>query len=267
MAKITNYYEVLGVRREASQVEIRNAYRNLAKELHPDHPGGSAEGFSRLQEANDVLSDPDRRREHDEALDLAHAADQLAGLNFDFDQADDDLSSRRRARESVGPSLGERLKGRFGRKEGPADSGGAGRGAGGRTRGRYDISETRWYEPHRFDPEPVTLKSGAVCFVGAFLAFIAAGQVGIWANGGSPGIFEFLTALKPFMFILYTLVGLLAGYLAFRAAGWAGLALVFVAALVVGSQGPESLLRFATVGIVTLLVMIWLGNRREVARR
>jgi len=106
-----------------------------------------------------------------------------------------------------------------------------------------------------------------VCFVGAFLAFIAAGQVGIWANGGSPGIFEFLTALKPFMFILYTLVGLLAGYLAFRAAGWAGLALVFVAALVVGSQGPESLLRFATVGIVTLLVMIWLGNRREVARR
>ena len=269
MAKITNYYEVLGVSREASQAEIRNAYRNLAKETHPDHPGGSAEGFSQLQEANAVLSDPDRRREHDEALDLAHAADQLAGLNFDFDQAEDELSSRRRARESSGnPSLGERLKGRFGRKEDPSDARSTGRDAGTRTRGRYDVGEASWYEPHRFDPEPVTLKSGAACFVGAFLVFIAVGQVGIWANGGNPGVFEFLTVLAPFMFILYTLAGLVAGYLAFRAAGWAGLALVFVAALVVGGQGePESLLRFATVGIVTLLVVIWLGNRREVARR
>jgi len=49
MADQINYYEVLGVSREASQTEIRNAYRNLAKERHPDHPGGSAEEFSRLQ--------------------------------------------------------------------------------------------------------------------------------------------------------------------------------------------------------------------------
>src|SRR4028118_48486 len=108
MAKTTNYYEVLGVRREASQAEIRNAYRNLAKTLHPDHPGGSAEKFSRIQEANAVLSDPDRRREHDEALDLAHAADQLAGLNFDFDGTEDELSSRH-AREPGGPPPGQRL--------------------------------------------------------------------------------------------------------------------------------------------------------------
>ena len=267
MAKTTNYYEVLGVRREASQAEIRNAYRNLAKTLHPDHPGGSAEKFSRIQEANAVLSDPDRRREHDEALDLAHAADQLAGLNFDFDGTEDELSSRRRARESGGPSLGERFKGRFGRKEEPSGRG-SGRDTGTRTRGRYDVSEARWYEPHRLDPEPVTLKSGAASFVGAFLAFILVGQIGLWAQGENPGIFAFLTALAPFMFILYTLVGLVSGYLAFRAAGWAGLALVFVAALVVGGQGqPESLLRFATLGIVVLLAVIWLGNRRDAAAR
>ena len=267
MAKTTNHYEVLGVRREASQAEIRNAYRNLAKTLHPDHPGGSAEKFSRIQEANAVLSDPDRRREHDEALDLAHAADQLAGLNFDFDGTEDELSSRRRARESGGPSLGERFKGRFGRKEEPSGRG-SGRDTGTRTRGRYDVSEARWYEPHRLDPEPVTLKSGAASFVGAFLAFILVGQIGLWAQGENPGIFAFLTALAPFMFILYTLVGLVSGYLAFRAAGWAGLALVFVAALVVGGQGqPESLLRFATLGIVVLLAVIWLGNRRDAAAR
>ena len=267
MAKTTNHYEVLGVRREASQAEIRNAYRNLAKSLHPDHPGGSAEKFSRIQEANAVLSDPDRRREHDEALDLAHAADQLAGLNFDFEGTEDELSSRRRARESGGPSLGERFKGRFGKKEGPS-GGDAGRDTGTRTRGRYDVTEARWYEPHRLDPEPVTLKSGAASFVGAFLAFIVVGQIGLWAQGESPGIFAFLTVLDPFMFILYTLVGLVAGYLAFRAAGWAGLALVFVAALVVGGQNrPENLLQFVTLGIVVLLAVIWFGNRRDAAAR
>lgn len=267
MAKTTNYYEVLGVRRESSQAEIRNAYRNLAKTLHPDHPGGSAEKFSRIQEANAILSDPDRRREHDEELDLAHAADQLAGLNFDFDGAEDELSSRRRARESGGPSLGERFKGRFGRKEGSSGRD-SGRDTRTRTRGRYDISEARWYEPHRLDPEPVTLKSGAVSFVGAFLAFIVVGQIGLWAQGENPGVFVFLMALEPFMFILYTLVGLVAGYLAYRAAGWAGLGLVFVAALVVGGQNqPENLLQFATLGIIVLLVVIWLGNRRDAAAR
>ena len=267
MAKTTNYYEVLGVRREASQAEIRNAYRNLAKTLHPDHPGGSAEKFSRIQEANAILSDPDRRREHDEELDLAHAADQLAGLNFDFDGAEDELSSRRRARESGGPSLGERFKGRFGRKEGSSGRD-SGRDTRTRTRGRYDISEARWYEPHRLDPEPVTLKSGAVSFVGAFLAFILVGQIGLWAQGENPGVFAFLMALDPFMFILYTLVGLVAGYLAYRAAGWAGLGLVFVAALVVGGQGePVGLLQFVTAGIIVLLVVIWLGNRRDAAAR
>ncbi len=267
MAKTTNYYEVLGVRRESSQAEIRNAYRNLAKTLHPDHPGGSAEKFSRIQEANAILSDPDRRREHDEELDLAHAADQLAGLNFDFDGAEDELSSRRRARESGGPSLGERFKGRFGRKEGSSGRD-SGQDTRTRTRGRYDISEARWYEPHRLDPEPVTLKSGAVSFVGAFLAFIVVGQIGLWAQGENPGVFAFLMALAPFMFILYTLVGLVAGYLAYRAAGWAGLGLVFVAALVVGGQDrPVGLLQFVTAGIIVLLVVIWLGNRRDAAAR
>jgi molecular chaperone DnaJ len=273
MADQINYYEVLGVPREASQAEIRNAYRNLAKERHPDHPGGSTEEFSRLQEANAVLSDPNRRRQHDEALDLAHAADQLAGLNLDFGSVEDELSAKRRERESRGPSLGERLRGRFGRKEeDPYESlrretSDPGRGGERRTRGRYDVSEARWYEPHRFDPEPITLKSGAVSFVAAFLAFIAIGQIGLWAGGVDPGIFGAATVLNPFMPILYSLVGLVVAYFTFRAAGYAALALAFVAALVVGGQGPEGLLQFTTVGIIVLLVVVYLGNRRESAAR
>ena len=271
MADQINYYEVLGIPREASQAEIRNAYRNLAKERHPDHPGGSTEEFSRLQEANAVLSDPNRRRQHDEALDLAHAADQLASLNLDFGSVEDELSARRRERESGGPSLGERLRGRFGRKEeDPYESlrretRDSGRGR--RTRGRYDVSEAHWYEPHRFDPEPITLKSGAVSFVASFLAFIAIGQIGWWAMGQDPGIFGFVEVLAPFMPLLYSLVGLVVAYFAFRAAGYAALALTFVAALVVGGEGPEGLLQFATVGIIVLLVVVYLGNRRESAAR
>ena len=274
MADQINYYEVLGVSREASQTEIRNAYRNLAKERHPDHPGGSTEEFSRLQEANAVLSDPNRRRKHNEALDLAHAADQLAGLNFDFDAAEDELSAKRREREASGPSFGERLRERFGRKEEDPyeelrrEARGSGRGSERGTRGRYDISEARWYEPHRFDPEPVSLKSGAITFVAAFLAFVAVGQIGFWATGQIPaGTFAFLTALGPFMPILYSLVGLVVAYFAFRAAGYAALALSFVAALVVGAQGPQGLLQFVTVGMIVLLVVVFLGNRRESAAR
>jgi molecular chaperone DnaJ len=270
MADQINYYEVLGVSREASQTEIRNAYRNLAKERHPDHPGGSTEEFSRLQEANAVLSDPNRRRKHDEALDLAHAADQLAGLNFDFDAAEDELSAKRREREASGPSLGERLRDRFGRKEEDPyeELRRESRGSGRRTRGRYDVSEARWYEPHRFDPEPISLKSGAITFVAAFLAFIAVGQIGFWATGQIPaGSLAFLTTLGPFMPILYSLFGLVVAYFAFRAAGYAALALAFVAALVVGAQGPERLLQFVTVGMVVLLVVVFLGNRRESGAR
>jgi molecular chaperone DnaJ len=267
MAEQVNYYDVLGVPREASQEEIRNAYRRLAKERHPDHSSGSAEEFSLLQEAHAVLSDPNRRRQHDEALDLAHAADQLASLNIDFGSMEDELSARRQEREASGPGFGERLRGRFRRKE---KTTGRGRDSDDvRRRGRYEVREARWYEPHYFDPEPINWKSGAISFVAAFVAFIAAGQLGLWALGAvDAGPLTFLQALAPFLTILYTLVGLVAAYFAYRAAGYAGLGLVFVAVLVVGGQGqPEGLLQFGTLGLILLLVAIWLGNRRERSAR
>jgi molecular chaperone DnaJ len=66
------------------------------------------------------------------------------------------------------------------------------------------------------------------------------------------------------MWLLYTLAGLFSAYFAYRAAGWAGVAIVFVAALVVGgSGGPEGLVQFTTVGIVLLLAVIYLGTRRD----
>ena len=257
MADQVNYYEVLGVPRNASQSEIKNAYRRLAKERHPDHAGGSKGEFNRLQEAHAVLSDPNRRRRHDEALDLAYAAEQLADLNVDFGSLDDELSQKRSEREaSSGPTLSERLRGRFRRSAEPARSG----------RGRQATqSGAHWYQPHRFDPDPVTWKTGAISFIGAFLALIVIGQIGLWATGGArPGSLSWLVFLAPAMPILYCLVGLVAAYLSYKAAGWAGMALVFVAVLVVGgSGGPEGSVQFATLGIVILLALIYLGNRRD----
>lgn len=59
-----DYYKTLGVRKNASTKTIRNAYRKLAREKHPDS-GGSSEEFIEIKEAYDVLSDPDRRAHYD----------------------------------------------------------------------------------------------------------------------------------------------------------------------------------------------------------
>src|ERR1700752_4696392 len=64
-----DYYEILGVKKSASVDDIRKAFRKLARKYHPDvNPGdkGAEEKFKSLSEANDVLSDPKKRKIYDQ---------------------------------------------------------------------------------------------------------------------------------------------------------------------------------------------------------
>ena len=90
-----DYYEVLGVSRNADAAAIKKAYRKLAKKYHPDMNPGDKEAEQKFKEASEayaVLSDPDKRRQYDQ---FGHAAFENGGGGagggfggFDFNGAD-----------------------------------------------------------------------------------------------------------------------------------------------------------------------------------
>ena len=67
MATNKSYYDILGVKRDASDDEIKRAFRKLAAKYHPD-AGGDEQKFKEVSEAYTTLSDPQKRREYDQLL-------------------------------------------------------------------------------------------------------------------------------------------------------------------------------------------------------
>jgi molecular chaperone DnaJ len=94
MAK-KDYYEILGVKRDASEQEIKQTYRRLARKYHPDVNPGNKEAeakFKEINQAHEVLSNPENRKKYDKYGDQWPYADQFEqarkqGVRWDFGDA------------------------------------------------------------------------------------------------------------------------------------------------------------------------------------
>ena len=84
-----DYYDILGVSKDASEKDIKRAYRRLAAKYHPDvnHEPGAEEKFKKINEAYETLSDSQKRAQYDQ---YGHAAfDSMnGGAGFDFSDFD-----------------------------------------------------------------------------------------------------------------------------------------------------------------------------------
>lgn len=85
-----DFYKILGVPKGASEDDIKKAYRKLARKSHPDlNPNSktSEAKFKELTEANEVLSDPEKRKNYDLYGDPSGSAAQAAGPGFSYDES------------------------------------------------------------------------------------------------------------------------------------------------------------------------------------
>ena len=111
-----NLYSVLGVSKNAETAEIRTAYKQLAKEHHPDK-GGDPEKFKQLSEAHEVLSDESRRRMYDMTGSIS---EQGVGRPFDNDFPMPDIFSHMfGGMFPGGPNMGQNISGRKRDGKGP----------------------------------------------------------------------------------------------------------------------------------------------------
>lgn len=108
---MANPYETLGVAPNASQDDIRKAYRKAAKETHPDLNPGKPEAEKRFKEinaANDIIGDEDRRKRYDAGEIDETGAERQPERHFyrEYAEADPNMRYRRRAESGAGQGNG-----------------------------------------------------------------------------------------------------------------------------------------------------------------
>ena len=136
MADKRDYYEVLGVDKNADDAALKKAYRTLAKKYHPDTNPGDKEAEAKFKEASEayaVLSDPEKRRQYDQFGHAAFDGSAGAGGGFDFNDMGDIFGS-------FGDIFGDLFGGGFGGSRRGASNGPM-KGANVRTHVRITFEE------------------------------------------------------------------------------------------------------------------------------
>jgi len=107
---LNNYYEDLGVARDARTEDIKRAYHRLARKLHPDvnSHDGAEEEFKKVSQAYDVLSDPAKRRAYDAGSDPYGGANANSGQGFSFSDVMDAFFGQAASGAGRGPRSRQR---------------------------------------------------------------------------------------------------------------------------------------------------------------
>ncbi|HEY9195398.1 MAG TPA: J domain-containing protein [Mucilaginibacter sp.] len=191
-----DYYKVLGLEKNATEKDVKNAYRKLARKYHPDLNPNDADAhkkFQEINEANEVLSDPEKRKKYDKY-----------GENWQHGEAYEQQARQQHSRQANYGGSGEfeGFGGGFGGGEDFSDFfqsmfGGAGSAGGGRRRGYrgQDLNaelELSLHDTLQTHKQTLTVNGKNIRItipagIGNGQTIKIAGHGGPGANGGPPG--------------------------------------------------------------------------------
>ena len=179
-----DYYKILGIEKTATSKDIKNAYRKLARKFHPDlnpNDKDAKNNFQQINEANEVLSDPEKRKKYDQYGNDWQHAEEYEKANQNRAQSSGSRGSRNSGPQS-GADFSEFFESMFG------GSPGAGRGRQMKYRGEDYTSELQLELVDAYQTHQQTISVNGKKIRITIPAGIENGQTIKISGHGSPGV-------------------------------------------------------------------------------